>query len=117
MKVTAIPDPRGSGPLGAPNRDAQDLSTDEALEVADNCPQRPDAKARLTIDRFDPCLAHERVLPGAVRLDPMSQEDPDRASLLPGQEVVRTLDSRIVPPQRPDSPAHARNRPASPLSD
>ncbi len=85
--------------------------------MPDDCPQRPKAKAGLAIDRFDPRLAHQGVSLWALRLDPVSQKHPDRAALVPGQEVVRTFDPRVVPPKRPDSPAHARNRPTSPFVD
>jgi hypothetical protein len=68
---------------------AENLTAGEALEMSDDRPQRPKAEAGLAIDRFDAGLAHKGVL----------------------------CCTRVVPPKRPDSPAHTRNRPARPLID
>ena len=50
--------------------------------MTENGPERPKTKPGLAIDRFDPSLAHQGILPGAVALDPMTQEHPDRAALI-----------------------------------
>ena len=85
--------------------------------MTDDRPERSKAKPGLAVDRFDPSLAHQGILPGAVALDPMTQKHPDCAALIPGQEVLRAFDSGIVPAKRPDASAHARDRPASALLD
>ena len=66
--------------------------------MSDDCPQRPKAKAGLAIDRSDPRLAHQGVSLWALRLDPVSQKDPDRPALVPGQKVVRAFDPGVIPP-------------------
>src|SRR3954467_9864690 len=85
--------------------------------MSDDRPQRPKSKSRLAIDGLDPPLAHQGAFFGAVALDPMRQKHPDRARLVPGQEVLRALDPGVVAAQGPDPPAHSRYRPASALID
>src|SRR6185312_5245886 len=85
-----------SSHFGAADRNAQNLIADEAVEMSDDRPQRPKAKTGSAIDRFDPRLADQSVSLWALRFDPVSQKHPDRAALVPGQEVLRAFDPRVV---------------------
>ena len=72
--------------LGALRRSAQNLAADQTLETTHDGPERPKAKARATVDRLDPCLAHQRALAPrrAARSNEPGSPGPCRARARPG---------------------------------
>src|SRR5512133_184781 len=99
--------PQSRGALGGHR---QRLAADQALEDADYQPQRAQAYRRATVDRRHARLGDDRAA-APVALDPVGEQDADRAGLVPGAERLGPVEARVVAMQRPDAPAQARQRP------
>jgi len=67
------------------------LAGDQALEVTDERPQRPQSKPCAPIHRLDPALADKGVSATLIGLNPVSQKDAHGVGLIPGAEFLRAL--------------------------
>src|SRR4051812_16625507 len=96
----------GGYPSGAPLRPAhrhrQRLRADEALEAADDGPDRAQAHRAAAVDGLDAGLADERRAAVVAGDDAVGEEDADGARLRPGGVLVGGADAGVVAGERPD---------------
>src|SRR3954469_24704270 len=78
------------------HRHRQRLRADEALEAADDGPDRAQAHRAAAVDGLDASLADERRAAVVARDDAVGEEHADGAGLRPGRVLLRRADARVV---------------------